>query len=127
LPNGYIMMEHQPSAITVTAADVACGVIDIRGGSRFVVVTSAPSHYAVRIFNSGTQFGSVHLEGLRQAIVLAANEEQTLLEQVAAGRREIVLDYRFTIARDTRPGTYAWPVTLAVSSTVQGSSSSSGP
>ena len=36
LPDGYIIMEHQENVIHVTAADVARGVVEVRGGSRFV-------------------------------------------------------------------------------------------
>jgi hypothetical protein len=34
--------------------------------------------------------------------------------EAAAGRRVLALDYQFILAPDARPGTYAWPLELAV-------------
>jgi hypothetical protein len=112
LPDGYIVMEHQEAVIHVTAADVARGVVEVRGGSRFMVTAHSPARYSVKVFNRGTWFRAVHIEGLDRAVALGPAGALVAHQDVAAGRRVISLDYRFTLAPGTAPATYAWPLEL---------------
>ena len=113
LPNGYIIMEHQETVIYVTAADVARGVVEVRGGSRYTVMTHAPGRYSLSLFHRGALFQSVHIAGLNRAAVLGPVGALVAHQDVEAGGRVISLDYRFTLAPGTTPGTYAWPLELA--------------
>lgn len=112
LLDGYIIMEHQETAIHVTAADVARGMVEVRGGSRFMVTAYSPARYTLDVFNRGAQFRAVHIEGLNQAVAVGPASALAAQQDVAAGRHVISLDYRFTLAPGTVPGTYAWPLEL---------------
>jgi len=112
LPDGYIIMEHQENVIHVTAADVARGVVEVRGGSRFVVTAHSASRYSLKLANRGTLFSAVHIEGLDSAAALGPASAVVADQDAVAGRRVISVDYRFTLAPGTAPGTYAWPLEL---------------
>ena len=113
LPDGYIIMEHQENVIHVTAADVARGVVEVRGGSRFVVTAHSASSYSLNLFHRGALFQSVHIAGLNRAAALGPAGALVAHQDVEAGRRVISLDYRFMLSPGTVPGTYAWPLELA--------------
>ena len=117
LPDGYVIMEHQASAIEVSPEDVARGVVEVRGGSRLVIVTSAPSRYALDFFIRGAVFQPIEIDGIGAAIELSPRGG-TVAQRQAAGRRVIELNYRFVLAPGTPPGTYTWPLDLAVRSPV---------
>lgn len=117
LPNGYVMMEHQAITIEVSAEDVARGVVEVPGGSRLVIKTGAPSRYALDFLARGTLFNSVEIEATGTAVELGPRGGTMVHEQVA-GRRVVALNYRFTLAPGTAPGTYAFPVALAVRNVV---------
>ena len=112
LADGYIIMEHQESVIHVTATDVARGAVEVRGGSRFVVTSGSPARYTVNLQEGSAQFRSVQVEGRDRVIALDQDEALAAHQGSAPWRRVISLDYRFTLAPETAPGTYAWPVEL---------------
>jgi hypothetical protein len=64
LPNGYIIMEHQAQVVRVTAEDAARGMVEVRGGSLLVVVTHAPSRYALDFLNRSTVFRPTRIDGM---------------------------------------------------------------
>src|SRR6185436_20497501 len=47
LPNGYVVMEYQASVLEISTADVANGMVEVRGGSRLVITLKSPADYAV--------------------------------------------------------------------------------
>jgi len=117
LPDGYVIMEHQASTIEVGAADAARGVVEVRGGSRLVITLHAPSGYAVDFRTRGTVFQPIEIDGIG-AVVELSPHGGTVAQRQSAGRRVIEINYRFALAPGTAPGTYAWPLDLAVRSPV---------
>lgn len=112
LPDGYIMMEYEAAVIHVTADSVARGVVEVRGGSRFVITSNSPTRYTVSFFNRGALFRAVRVDGMGRAVEFGPAGGTVAQQEAAAGRRVISLDYRFTLAPDATPGTYAWPLEL---------------
>ena len=112
LPHGYIVMEHQVQAIDVSDEDVARGFVDVRGGSRIVVTTRSGARYALDFATRGTAFSSVQFAALGHAIALGAQGATLIEHDAPAGRTTIALDYRFRLAPETAPGTYAWPLEI---------------
>ena len=117
LPAGYVMVEHQASAIKVNAGDVARGVVEVREGSRLVITSDAPSGYAVDFLIRGTVFQLVEIDGISGAVELNPRGGTTVQHQ-GAGRRVVTINYRFMLAPGTSPGTYVWPLDLTVRSAV---------
>jgi hypothetical protein len=114
LPHGFVTMEHQVAAIEVTADDVARGEVRVRAGSRIVVTTRDPAPHAVE-FRARPSFASaLSIEGLSRTVNLGATETVVVLAHAVAGRQVFELDYRFALAPGVIPGTYAWPLQIAV-------------
>ena len=117
LPNGYVVMEHQVQVVHVTAEDATRGVVEVRGGSRLIVTTHAPSRYALDFTNQSTVFRSIGINGVAEAGLRPKGA--SVAQQQPAGRRVVALDYKFALAPGTRPGVYPWPLALTVRSISQ--------
>ena len=120
LPNGYVVMQHQAGAIRVTDRDVAQGAVHVPDGSRFVIATESPGDYAVDFTTRATMFRSVRIEGVGHAVELGTAGGTALSREASAGRRVVTISYRFLLAPDVVPGTYAWPLQMAVRGTAPG-------
>jgi hypothetical protein len=118
LSNGYIVMEHQARVVHVTAEDAARGVVEVRGGSRLIVTTHAPSRYALDFSNQSTVFRPIGIKGAGK--VGLSPKGASAGQQQPAGRRVLALDYEFALAPGTRPGVYPWPLALTVRSVTRG-------
>ena len=114
LADGYVFMEHQAPTIHVTADDVAQGVVQVRGGSRFVITTDSPAGYTVDFHTRGALFQAVGIDGIGRAVELGPAGGTVVQPDAAAGRRVIAVNYRFVLAPDATPGTYAWPLEMVV-------------
>ena len=114
LPHGFVTMEHQVAAINVTADDVARGEVRVRAGSRIVVTMRHPASHTVE-FRARSGFASaMSIEGLARTVNLGATETVVVPTHAVAGRQVFELDYRFALAPGVIPGTYAWPLQVAV-------------
>ena len=118
LPDGYVIMEHQAAVIEVTAEDVAMGVVEVRGGSRFMITTHAPARYAVDFFTRRGFFQAVGIGGIGRPAELGPTGGTVDHREATVGKRVIRVDYRFVLPSDTTPGTYEWPLQMSVRGTV---------
>ena len=116
LPNGYVVMERQATTIQVTTADLATGVVNVPDGSRIVIVTFSPGAYALDFSARAAMFRSVRIEGVGRAIELGRDGGTVVTRDVPSGRRVISFSYLFHLAPDAVPGTYVWPLQMAVRS-----------
>jgi hypothetical protein len=112
LPHGFVTMEHQVSSIEVTADDVARGEVRVRHGSRIVITTRRPASHAVEFRNLGTFARSVSIEGFARAVEVETSG--VALTHAVAARQVFELGYRFVLTPEVVPGTYAWPLEIAV-------------
>jgi len=114
LPNGYVVMEHQAPSIRITADDAARGEVTVRAGSRIAIVARNPESYSFDFHVKGALARKVRVDGLGQAVELGATDATSIQLEAAAGRRAVEVDYRFVLAPDAKPGTYPWPVEIAI-------------
>lgn len=114
LSNGYVIMERQSASILVTERDVANGMVNVPDGSRIIVVTSSPGDYAVEFSARAAMFRSVRIEGVGRTVEVGGNGGTVVSRAAPSGRRVISINYLFFLAPDAVPGTYAWPLQLAV-------------
>lgn len=120
LPSANFIMEYQPAVIQITAEDVASGVVEVRGGSRLVMNADSRAGYAVEFSPRGNIFQAVRIDGMGSTVELGPKGGTVVQREAARGRRVIALDYRFVLSPQTVPGTYAWPLDLAVRGTAAG-------
>ena len=85
LADGYVIMEHQAPTIHVTADDVAQGVVQVRGGSRFVITTDSPAGYTVDFHTRGALFQAVKIDGNGSAVELGPAGGTVVQREAAAG------------------------------------------
>jgi len=116
LPSAHFIMEYQVPVIQVTSEDIARGAVEVRGGSRLVMTVDSPTGYALDISSRGKLFTAIRIDGAGSTAELGAAGGTVVQREGRIGRRVIALNYRFILAPDAIPGTYAWPLDLAVRS-----------
>jgi len=124
LPHGgYVVMEHQTPAIHVTAADVAKGVVEVSGGSRFAINTHAPAGYTVDFSSRSALCRTVTVEGIGRTTHLGPGGGVAVQSEAVAGKRVVAVSYRCFLAPDAAPGSYPWPLEMVVREITPGDSS----
>lgn len=103
----------QGDAVTITAADIQKGFVEVPAGSRFELVANSPHtmHFAAQ----GSWFRAVRVSGLGGDLTLGATGGEFLQTHGLPNRETHELDYRFELSPGALPGRYAWPLTLSVS------------
>jgi len=114
LPNGYVIMEYQARVLHVSAEDVAKGMVEVRGGSRLLVTLNSPAGYAVDFRARGNWIGAARIGGIGGTVEIDSRGGTIVQREAAAGRHVVAIDYRFVLAPDAVPGTYAWPLEMAI-------------
>jgi hypothetical protein len=120
LPNGYVVMAHQARSIEISEEDVRQGAVYVPAATRLVVVNRSSGSYAVDFWSAETPFRSVRVEGIGHAVEFGAAGGRVVERAAPAGRHAITVDYRFTLAPDAKPGSYPWPLQIAVRHAGQG-------
>jgi hypothetical protein len=108
-----ITVLNQPSALVITAADVRRGFLDIEASTRIELRNNNPSGFLVIFTSRGFPYQEVSVTGLGREVTIGPNGGMFIL--TATGRSEATLTYRFLLSKDTRPGTYAWPLSISAS------------
>lgn len=86
-----------PSTVSVSATDVARGMVEVRG-YRIEVRSNTRDAYAIRGEVWNPAFAGIELWGIR----------------AVAGTASAAVTYRLRLAPGARAGVYPWPVTLSV-------------
>jgi len=105
---------QQPSEITITDADIARGYVEIPGASQLRVTSNNPAGYVIDFFSRLPIFTSVRVSSAGSGADLGP-DGGTIIERGRKGRdMPLDLSYRFNLAAQVQPGTYAWPLALNV-------------
>jgi hypothetical protein len=105
---------EQPSEITITDADVARGYVEVAAGSRLRITSNNPAGYFIDFFTRLPIFRSVRVSNSNGSADLGP-DGGTIIERGQHGRNlPLDLSYRFMLASNATPGTYAWPLALNV-------------
>ena len=107
LPDGYVIMEYQAPVVQVTVDDAARGVVEVRGGSRLVIMTRTPAGYAVDFYTHGRLFQSVQIDGIGNAVALGATGGTVVRPRARHHSRDLCL----AVATDRAGGENARPST----------------
>ena len=105
---------QQSSEITITDADIARGYVEIPGASQLRVTSNNPAGYIIDFFSRLPIFTSVRVSSTGGGADLGP-DGGTIIERGRQGRDiPLNLSYRFNLAAQVQPGTYAWPLALNV-------------
>jgi len=105
---------EQPSEITITDGDVLRGYVEVPTGSRLRITSNNPAGYFIDFFTRLPIFRSVRVSNSNGSADLGP-DGGTIIERGQHGRNlPLDLSYRFMLASNATPGTYAWPLALNV-------------
>lgn len=97
----------QPTALTLDAADVERGYKDV--GARYQVSHNDGRGYLLHFTPRAGLTRVVEVRGLAADLVLHDMGVE-VLQAVPTGRHELMLEFRFVLGPEARPGSYGLPV-----------------
>jgi hypothetical protein len=104
----------QPAQITITAADIARGYVDMPEASQLRVTSNNPVGYVVDFFSRLPIFTSVTVSSTGGSADLGP-DGGAIVERGSHGRDiPLHLSFRFNLNAQVQPGTYPWPLALNV-------------
>jgi hypothetical protein len=112
--NAKIQSSYQATQLKISEADVARGYVEIPGASRFSVATNSRTGYLMEFQPVGNIFQSVQVAGLGNAVQLGADGGAIVQRGPSSPALTHELSFRFTLAPNTSPGLYPWPLQLSV-------------
>jgi len=106
-------VESQPPSLVLTEADLARGYVEVPAVSRIRVRSNDPNGYLLAFDVTEGPFTAIEVTGLGPAARISANGGW--LARPFTGTQPVTseLTYRFLLASNVQPGTYAWPVSLS--------------
>jgi hypothetical protein len=108
-----VLFHH--SDVVVTYADILKGYVDVPVAARLEIQNTNLSGYMVIFHGLTTPFHKVIVKGFDKDIVVDTYGGSVI--QPYHGRDPLLLElsYRVVLSKKIRPGTYAWPLTIAIS------------
>ena len=106
--------DYQTTQLHITAADIARGYIEVPAAWRFSVLTNSRSGYLMEFHPLAQFFDSVQVDGLGNVVQLGAEGGAIVQRGPLPPHRTHELSFRFGLRPDLRPGSYPWPLQLAV-------------
>jgi hypothetical protein len=105
----------QHSEIVVTYADILRGHIDVPVATRLQIQNTNRTGYMVVFHGLASPFKKVIVKGFEKEVVVDTYGGSVI--QPYHGRDPLMLElsYRVILSKKIRPGTYAWPLTIAIS------------
>jgi hypothetical protein len=111
-----MQIEHQTTALTVTARDIERGYVDVPAASNFSVITNTQDGFLIDFRPRGEVFRSVTVTGLQNPVEIGAHGGSAV-NNTPHGRTTFhQLGYRFVLRPDLQPGEYPWPLEISVRS-----------
>lgn len=110
-----LTVDTQPSAVTVTPADLARGYLELPSAIAFRVRSNARNGYMVQFRAIAGPFTRADVSwGTTAASV--GSDSSWITQPYQQGTTAGSMNVRLTLAPGTAAGTYAWPVSLAADS-----------
>jgi hypothetical protein len=110
----HIDLQSVPAALEISASDVKRGYIDVPQPTQLVVRSNSPSGYALDVLTVAPILSSMVIEGLNSELVLGADGGSVVQRWQGPQAVNLALKFRFSLAAGLMPGTYPWPVRVAV-------------
>lgn len=106
-------MLRQPTEIVVTNADIQRGYLDVNAGSLVEIKNNSRAGVNLTFESHGLPFKETLVSGFGREVALGPNGG--IITHKITGTNVVAFSYRFVFDESSQPGTYAWPLTLAVS------------
>ena len=117
LKKATLQVLSQPSAVSITPADIARGYVDVALPAQVAVKSNSPRGYMLEFASEGEFFREIVVRGLAEEVQLSAAGGAVMQPAAAEGvtRAQLALAFRFLLTDSAQPGTYSWPLHLTVS------------
>jgi hypothetical protein len=117
LKKATLQVLSQPSAVSITPADIARGYVDVSVPAHVAVKSNSPNGYLLEFASQGEFFRQIVVRGLANDVQLSAAGGAVMQPAAPSGvtRAQLDLAFRFLLTDSAQPGTYSWPVQLTVS------------
>jgi hypothetical protein len=113
-PVAKIEYESAPVGLTISAADLQRGFIDVRQPTQFTVRSNSPSGFELEVLTVAPLLSSMIVAGLNSDLELGADGGTIVQRWQKAQSVNLSLKFRFALAPGLVAGDYPWPVRLAV-------------
>jgi hypothetical protein len=114
LKRASLQVLAQPSAVTVSAADIERGYVDVPTSARLAVRSNSPDGFMFEFVSQGEFVRGLRVKGLGAELQMGPGGG--FVRHISGPFRNQVLDltFRIDLSSAARPGVYPWPVRMAV-------------
>lgn len=109
-----IKVISQTDELVITDADAERGYVEVSLGSIIEVRTNSRAGYALIFGPVKAPFRAIELDGLQRNIEISENGGWVVEPYPGKGPHTLEISYKFILADNAEPGTYAWPVRMSV-------------
>lgn len=115
LKHASLRVLAQPSAVVITAADVARGYVDVAAPAQVAIRSNSPRGYMLEFANAGDFSREIVVKGLTSDLQLSPAGGAIMQPAAPQGvtKTTLQLGFRFVLAASAQPGTYPWPLQLS--------------
>jgi hypothetical protein len=100
--------------LQITAADIARGFVELPRATQIEVRSNSRSGYVLNVQPMTKLFTRVEVLGFGPAIALDAEGGSIVQRWEKPSAATVTMGYRFYLSAEAAPGTYPWPLHLAV-------------
>ena len=104
----------EQTRLQITQADIARGFVELPRATRIEVRSNSRMGYVLNVQPMSVLFTRVEVLGFGSDIALAADGGSIVQRWKKPGSATVTVGYRFHLSAATAPGTYPWPLHLAV-------------
>ena len=108
-----INIVSQPSSLEITQNDVRRGYVDVPAATRGTVRTNSPNGYLVGFETAQGPYKAIEVKGLGADAQIGAAGGWIPQAFTGLAPTTLELSYRFILAENAAPGSYAWPVSVS--------------
>jgi hypothetical protein len=104
-----------PAGLDISSADLQRGFVDVVQPTQLTVRSNSPSGFALDVLTVASPLvSSMVIEGLSSDLALGADGGTIVQRWERPQAVNLSLKFRFTLAPGLSPGSYPWPLRLAV-------------
>jgi hypothetical protein len=115
LARATLKILYQAPELVVTNADIIRGYVEVKGASHIAVKNNNRAGYLLAFEGLSRPFKEVYVNGGMGAEVQISSGGGWIHQPYTQGPVPMELSYRFVLAENAQPGTYAWPLSLSAS------------
>jgi hypothetical protein len=108
------VQQNVNSRLTITAADIQRGYVEVPGAVRMQVSSNSAQGYALDVLPVNNVFSSVVIRGLNGDVMLGADGGAVVQRWQHGQTVSLNLNFQFALRPDVQAGEYSWPVHLSV-------------